>query len=114
VKVRSYLETKPAQELPGVSVRDVITPDDGAPNFCMRIFELATGAATKPHTHWWEHEIFVLSGRGAAVGEKEEIEITKDSVIFTAPYELHSFVNKGNEPLRYVMLNPLPHLKPSD
>ncbi len=93
-------------------VRDVITAEDGAPNFRMRIFTVAPGAATKPHTHWWEHEVFVLSGRGVLVGEQGEIEITRDSVIYTAPEELHGFVNKGNEPLRYIMLNPLPHLKP--
>ena len=114
MKVSKYLDTKPEQELPGVMVRDVLTADDGAPNFRMRIFEVIPGAATVPHTHWWEHEVFVLSGRGAVVGEQGEVEITEGSIIFTAPEELHSFVNKGKETLRYIMLNPLPHLKPKD
>ena len=114
MKVSNYLDTKPVEELPGVVVRDVITADDGAPNFYMRVFELEPGKSTAPHTHWWEHEVFVLSGRGVVVGEGGEIEIAKESVIFTAPEELHGFINKGNEPLRYILLNPLSHLEPRE
>jgi len=35
-------------------------------------------------------------------GEQGETEIAKDSVIYIAPEEKHCFVNKGNEPLRFV------------
>jgi len=107
MKVSNYLDTEPVQERPGVTVRDVITAEDGATRFVMRIFEVGPGASTNPHTHRWEHELFVLSGRGAVVSEQEEIPITKDSVIFIASDEHHYFVNKGNEPLRYILLNPL-------
>jgi len=112
MKVSNYLDTKPIQELPGVVKREVITADDGAPNFCMRIVELEPGSSTTPHTHWWEHEVFVLSGQGAVVGEQGETEIAEESIIFVAPHELHGFINKGNEPLRYILLNPLSHLEP--
>jgi quercetin dioxygenase-like cupin family protein len=114
MKVSHYRDTKPEQELPGVAVRDVITAETGAPNFMMRVFEVEPGSATRVHDHWWEHEIFVLSGRGTIVGENKEIEIGEGTIIFTAPYEFHGFVNKGSEPLRYVLLNPLEHLKPKE
>ena len=107
MKVSNYLDTKPVQELPGVVKRDVITADDGAPRFCMRIFELEPGSSTPSHSHWWEHEVFVLSGRGVVVGEQGETPIAKDSVVFVAPDELHCFVNKGNEPLRFICVIPL-------
>ena len=112
MKVSKYLDTKPVQELPGVVVRDVINADDGAPNFCMRIFEVEPGSSTTPHTHWWEHEVFVLSGQGVVVDEQGEIEIAEESVIYIAPWELHGFTNKGSKPLRYILLNPLSHLEP--
>lgn len=112
MKVSNYLDTRAVQENPGVTVRDVITTEDGAPNFWMRIFELEPGAATKTHTHWWEHEMFVLSGKGVVVGEEGEIEIASGSVIYTAPWELHGFASRGEEPLRYILLNPLEHLEP--
>jgi len=114
MKVESYLDTRSVEENPGVAIRDVITAEDGAPNFCMRLFELEPGAATVTHTHWWEHEVFVLSGRGVVVGEGGETEMAEGTVIYTAPWELHGFTNNGNVPLRYILLNPLPHLEPKE
>ena len=107
MKVSNYLDTEPVQELPGVVKRDVITADDGAPRFCMRVFELEPGSSTPSHSHWWEHEVFVLSGRGVVVGEQGETPIAKDSVVFVAPDEHHCFVNKGNDTLRFICVIPL-------
>jgi len=107
MKVGNYLETKPIQELPGVVKREVITADDGAPHFCMRVFEVEPGSSTPSHSHSWEHEVFVLSGRGVVVVEQGETQIAKDSVIFIAPNEHHCFVNTGNEPLRFICVIPL-------
>jgi len=107
MKVINYLDTEPTQEVPGVTKRDVITADDGAPHFCMRVFEVEPGSSTPSHSHPWEHEVFVISGRGVVVSEGGGIQIAKDSVIFVAPNEHHCFVNNGNQPLRFVCLIPL-------
>ena len=107
MKVLSYLDTKPTEEVPGVLKREVITADDGAPNFAMRIFEVETGCATPSHTHPFEHEVLVLTGRGVVVSEEGRTPIAKDSVIFVAPNEHHCFVNNGNQTLRFVCLIPL-------
>ncbi len=106
MKVRKYLDVEPVQELPGVIKRDVITADDGAPNFLMRVFEVEPGASTPSHYHGWEHEVFVLSGRGEVAGKSEKTPIAKDSVILIAPSEHHSIINNGNEPLRFICLIP--------
>ena len=107
MKVSSYLDTKPAQELPGAVKREVINADDGAPNFCMRVFDIEPGASTPSHSHPWEHGVFILSGRGVVVDRQGETQIAKDSVIFVAPNEHHCFVNNGNEPLRLICVIPL-------
>ena len=107
MKVSSYLDTKPIQELPGVVKREVINADDGAPHFCMRVFDVEPGSSTPSHSHAWEHEVFVLSGRGVAVSEQGETQIAKDSVIFVPPNEHHCFVKNGNEPLRFICVIPL-------
>ena len=107
MKVSNYLETKPIQELPGVVKREVITADDGAPHFCMRVFEVEPGSSTPSHSHSWEHEVFVLSGRGVVVSEQGETQIAKDSVVFIAPNEHHCFKNNGNETLRMICVIPL-------
>ena len=107
MKVSKYLDTKPIQELPGVVKREVINADDGAPNFCMRVFDVEPGSSTPSHSHGWEHEIFVVSGRGVVVGEGKETQIAKDSVIFVPPDEHHCFMNNGDEVLRFICVIPL-------
>ena len=107
MKVRNYLDTKPIHELPGVIKREVITADDGAPNFCMRVFELEPGSSTPSHSHPWEHEVFVLSGQGVAAGEQGETPIARDSVVFVLPDEPHCFRNSGDEILRFICVIPL-------
>ncbi len=107
MKVSNYLDTKPIQELPGVVKCEVINADDGAPHFCMRVFDVEPGSSTPSHSHPWEHEVYVLSGRGVVVGEQGETQIAKDSVIFVPPNEHHCFVNNGNEPLRFICVIPI-------
>ena len=107
MKVSSYIDTKPVPELPGVTKREVINADDGAPNFCMRVFDIEPGSSTPSHSHWWEHEVYVLSGRGVVIGEQAETQIAKDSVIFVPPDEHHCFMNNGDEVLRIICVIPL-------
>ena len=106
MKIKKYLDAKPAQELPGVVKREVINADDGAPNFCMRVFDVEPGSSTPSHSHAWEHEVYVLSGRGEAVSEQGETSISKDSVVFVPPNEHHCFVNNGKEVLRFICVIP--------
>ena len=105
--VSSYLDTKPIQESPGLVKREVVCADKGAPNFCMRVFDVEPGSSTPSHEHPWEHEIYILSGRGLAVGEQGETEIAKDSVIFIPPNEHHCIVNNGSETLRLICVIPI-------
>lgn len=105
--VSSYLETKPVQELPGVIKREVACADRGASNFCMRVFDVDPGSSTPSHEHPWEHEIYVLYGRGKAVSQQGETEISKDSVVFIPPNEHHCIVNNGNEVLRFICVIPI-------
>ena len=107
MKVSNYLNTKPSEELPGVIKREVITAEDGAPHFCMRVFEVEPGSSTPSHSHQWEHEVFVLAGQGVVASKQGETPIGKDSVIFIAPNEQHCFVNTGSEVLRFICVIPL-------
>lgn len=106
MKIRKYQEAKPSQEMPGVIKREVINADDGAPNFCMRVFDLDPGASTPFHTHAWEHEVFVLAGTGIAVSEEGETPISPESVIFVPGEEKHCFRNDSKENLRFICVIP--------
>jgi len=105
--VSSYLDTKPIQELLGVVKREVACADKGAPNFCMRVFDVEPGAFTPSHEHPWEHEVYVLSGRGVVVSKEGETQIAKDSVVFIPPNEHHCFINSGKEILRFICVIPI-------
>ena len=102
MKIKHYREAKAKSEVPGAELREVITEEDGAPNFSMRVVEVEPGKNTSFHSHPWEHEVFIISGQAVVKGEQGETRVTKDNAVYIAPNEQHCFVNTGKEPLRFV------------
>jgi len=92
----------------GCRMRCLIGPDDGAPGFSMRQFEVAPGGYTPKHTHGHEHEVFVLEGSGVVVEDQAEHPIGPGTTVFVRPNELHQFRNTGPGPLRFLCLIPHP------
>lgn len=90
----------------GVTGRVVIGQADGAPNFCMRVFELSPEGHTPKHSHDWEHEIFVHSGTGAVWRDGQWVGITQGNVIFIPGNEEHQIKNTGTGSLTFVCLIP--------
>ncbi|MEW6189468.1 MAG: cupin domain-containing protein [Actinomycetota bacterium] len=109
MKIRNYreVEAETIEGLPGVTIRWVIGEVDGAPNFAMRIFEVEPGKSTPFHTHDWEHEIFILSGRGVVQMEEEEKPINEEDAIYIPPGEKHALINRGDSLLRFICLVPI-------
>jgi len=97
----------------GVSIRWIITEADGAPHFAMRHFEIAPGGHTPHHTHGWEHEVFILTGRGKVVGAQGETPLEPGTVVLVSPGEEHHFANDGGEPLTLLCLVPHPQHRSS-
>jgi len=90
----------------GVTVRWLISKDDGAENFAMRCFEVKPGGKTAFHSHDWEHEVFILNGKGRIKCGDEERIVEAGYVVFIPPNALHSFENIGGETLRFLCLIP--------
>ena len=107
MKVYSYLGREVVEDAPGVSRRVVIGAEDGAPRFAMRVFEIRPGGSTLFHSHWWEHEVFVLSGEGIVRGAESEKRLAEGSVVFIGPNEEHCFANSGKDVLRFICVIPL-------
>ena len=89
----------------GVSGRVLIGRNDGANNFCMRIFEVAPGGHTPRHTHPWEHEIFIHSGSGE-IWNQNWHSFSAGHVIFVSGNEEHQIRNRNNAPLVFICLIP--------
>jgi len=89
-----------------VEIRWLISKDDGAENFAMRMFELQPSGYTPLHTHPHEHEVFVIEGEGVFVYEGKEYQFDRDYVIFVPPNKEHRFKNTGNSILRLLCIIP--------
>ncbi len=113
MKVKRWTDVpaQPAEGAEGVTVRWVINKQDGAPHFAMRVFEVQPGGSSPRHTHWWEHEVFVLQGQGVAAGPSGEIPISAGSVVLVPGEEEHQFRNTGNDVLRFICLIPFEWLE---
>ena len=94
-------------EAKGVSMKVLISPDDGAPNFAMRMFTIAPGGQTPFHTHLWEHEVFILEGAGVVASDLAETPLEAEQVVFVAPEERHCFRNTGDGPFRFLCVVPI-------
>jgi quercetin dioxygenase-like cupin family protein len=106
MKVRDFRQVPPREEMPGVGLRLVISAEDGAPNFVMRVLEVEPGHSTPRHAHDWEHEVFVLAGEGAVMSGGGMTPIAVGSVVFVPPNEQHQFVNSGAGVLRFICCIP--------
>ncbi len=100
------------KEAKGVKMRVLLSEKDAAPNFIMRIFEIEPGGHTLYHTHPWEHEVYVLEGRGNVRQKGKDHPIEKDSFVLVAPDEEHQFVNAGDKPLKFICVIPI--VKPEE
>lgn len=96
----------------GCSVRWLVGPEQGAPNFAMRQFEVAAGGHTPRHRHPYEHEVFVLEGTGEVLEGDVAHPLRSGDVIYVRPDEVHQFRNTGNVPLKFLCLVPNTALDP--
>lgn len=90
----------------GVAGRVVIGKNDGAMNFCMRVFEILPGGHTPKHSHDWEHEIFVHSGEGEIFYRDAWNPIKAGYAVFMPPKEEHQIRNSGADTLVFVCCIP--------
>jgi quercetin dioxygenase-like cupin family protein len=107
--VRNYREVsaEPVVGEPGVAVRWLVGETDETPNFALRLYEIEPGAVTATHTHYWEHQVFVLSGRGTVVSDEGDLSLRAGDVVYVPPAEAHQFANRGRKSLRFLMVLPL-------
>lgn len=106
IQVRNFQEVEGTLEVEGVTMRTVIGPNDGAPVFNMRVFEVEPDHVTPHHSHWWEHQVFVLSGQGIVKTDQGDQRIGHGSTVFVPGGDMHQFRNTGDDVLRFICLIP--------
>ena len=90
-----------------VEMKILLGSDEGAPNFVMREFAIERGGHTAYHTHEWEHEVYVLDGKGAIKQGDKEYPVKKGSFALIKPNEEHQFLNKGDGVFRFICVVPI-------
>ena len=88
------------------TVRWVIGEEQGAPNFEMRLFHLDDGMSTEWHSHPWEHEVFVVAGRGSVRGEGGDTPLQPGSVVFVPAGERHQFLSAPDHAMEFICVVP--------
>ncbi len=110
MKIMHYSEADPTHfdndVARGVTGRVAIGKADGAPNFCMRVFELAENGFSPRHSHEWEHEIFVHAGGGEVFRNGEWMPVKPGHTLFIPGNEEHQIRNTGADKLVFVCLIP--------
>ena len=107
MKIQDYRRVEGVKAAPGVTMRVVAGPAEGAPTFVMRVFEIQTGSATPFHSHPWEHEIFVLAGKGVVRSAGKETALAEGDAVTVLPNEQHSFLNGSKDIFRMICVVPL-------
>ncbi len=107
--ISNFKEIPPApivEGASGVKIRWMITEEKGAENFVMRHFEIEPDGHTPLHTHPWEHEMFILSGKGTVTNGEGERTLKEGDVVFIPKGEKHQFKNTGKDPFTLLCMIP--------
>lgn len=89
-----------------LTIRWLLTKEMGAKNFAMRLFEMDAGGFSPLHSHDWEHEIFILDGKGVVVGGEQSVSFKAGDVIFIPSNEKHQLRNNGSKPCKFLCFVP--------
>lgn len=90
----------------GVDFKPLIAMEFEAPHFYMRFFDIAPGGHTPKHSHEWEHEVYVLEGRGKIVLRDREEKLVEGDAMLVEPNEIHQFVNDSRGSFQLICVIP--------
>jgi quercetin dioxygenase-like cupin family protein len=89
-------------------MRCLIGPNDAAPSFSMREFEIGIGGHTPQHSHAHEHEVYILQGEGVVFDGRQEHVLRPGVAVLVQPNQPHQFRNTGAGALKFLCLIPHP------
>lgn len=100
-------ETIDDPDASGATMRWVISQQDGAESFAMRVVEISPSGHSPLHRHPHEHEVFIIKGKGALTCEGKETALIPGDVVFILPDEEHQFRNTGQDKFEFLCLIPV-------
>lgn len=76
-------------------------PSDSGPRMELRYFELQSGAVSRLEKHEHEHYVVIKRGQGYAIVGESVWAVEPNDVVYVAPFEIHQFLNRGEEPFGF-------------
>jgi len=90
------------------TIRWLISRKEGAPHFAMRVVEIKRSGEKIPlHRHPYEHEIFIIEGKGALLSPNGIQPLAYGDFAYVAPDEEHGFENTTDLPFRFICVIPM-------
>ena len=86
----------------GVMKHVLVGPEDGAPNFIIRYFNVPVGEKTFYDQHPHEHGIVILHGKAKVQINDNFYELEPLCSIFISGMDVHQLTNIGDEPLGFI------------
>ena len=93
-------------EVQGIFKHILIGPDDGAPNFIIRYFQVPVGSQTFNHQHAHEHGMLILHGSAKIQLGESLHELNPLDSVFVSCDDMHQVINTGDEPLGFLCVIP--------
>ncbi len=84
----------------------LIGSQDGAVNFGLRYYEVASGGQTSFDRHDHDHGVYILRGKARVMMGWEVAELGVGDVVYIPPNEQHQFENIGDEPFGFLCAVP--------
>jgi quercetin dioxygenase-like cupin family protein len=88
-------------------IRTLIGGEDGALALSLHEIVVGKGGSTAMHRHDWEHQLVVEAGRGVLETVEANITLSPGDVVLVGAAEDHRFVQRGREPLKFLVVTPL-------
>lgn len=100
---------------PGASIRVLIDDQkDGAPVYKLRMIEIAPGGHSPDHSHPYEHENFVIEGKGQVKIDGKWNNLGPGDVVFVPPSIRHQYRNAGDTAFKFLCGIPVDKLLPKE
>ncbi len=90
----------------GKWIQWLIPHEVGAKNFEMRYVEVPAESTPSEESHPWEHQVFVLSGKGYVKSGNDERLLSPGDALYLEPNEPHQFRVEESPPLAFICLIP--------
>ena len=112
------IENLAKQDAKDVKVQYLIDERHGSNLFALRLYAVPKGGHTPLDQHEYEHQVYVLSGRGLLREAEQDRSVLRElhagDAVFVPSNAIHQFINKHDEPFEFLCVKTNPKLYHTD